>query len=87
MLNICIVIYLDNILIYLDNLDTHREYIREVLKRLWDNGLYASSSKCVFHQQKVEFLGFLLSPKEVQMDHKKIQVIQEWPTPRWVKDI
>jgi len=34
MLNLCVVIYLDNILIYSDSLDKHKDYIKEVLERL-----------------------------------------------------
>jgi len=34
MLDICVVIYLDDILIYSDDLNSHREHVKEVLKRL-----------------------------------------------------
>ena len=33
-LNLCVVIYLDNILIYLDSLDKHKNHIKEVLEKL-----------------------------------------------------
>ena len=33
-LNLCVVIYLDNILIYLDSLDKHKDHIKEVLEKL-----------------------------------------------------
>jgi hypothetical protein len=33
------------------------------------------------------FLGFVIGPDSLQMDDVKIQVIQDWPTPRKVKDI
>jgi len=87
LLDICIVIYLDNILIYSDDLTNYKDHVKEVLKRLWDNGLYASPSKCAFHQHQVEFLGFVLSPEGVQMDTKKIQTIQDWPIPRCIRDV
>ena len=34
MLDICVVVYLDDILIYLDDLDIHKSHVKEVLKRL-----------------------------------------------------
>ena len=40
-LNLCVVIYLDNILIYLDSLDKHKNHIKEVLEKLWRYILYA----------------------------------------------
>jgi len=42
MLDFCVVIYLDDILIYLENLDNHQKHVKEVLGWLKDNGLYAS---------------------------------------------
>ena len=50
LLDICVVVYLDDILIYSDNLDSHKNHVMEVLKRLQNNGLYASPAKCAFHQ-------------------------------------
>ena len=65
LLDICVVIYLDDILIYSDDLTNHKDHVKEVLKRLQDNGLYVSPSKCAFHQCQVEFLGFVLSPEGI----------------------
>jgi len=72
LLDICIVIYLDNILICSDNLKEHKDHVKEVLERLWRYKLYALPTKCFFHQHEVEFLGFILSPGELQIDPKKV---------------
>jgi hypothetical protein len=87
MLDVCVVVYLDDILIYSDDLDSHRKHVREVLKRLRKNGLFASEKKCFFHKDKVEFLGFMLTPEGLTMDEAKVKVLQEWPEPRKVKDV
>ena len=80
LLDMCVVIYLDNIL-------EHKEHIREVLCRLRTNGLYASPGKCIFHRKEVKFLSYMLGPQGIQIDRSKIQTIQEWLTPRCLKDI
>ena len=49
LLDVCVVVYLDDILIYSDNLENHKNHIKEVLRRFRDNGLYASPTKCAFH--------------------------------------
>jgi len=49
LLDIYVVIYFDNILVYSDNLEDHKKHVKEILRRLWDNKLYTSSTKCVFH--------------------------------------
>jgi len=49
LLDIHVVVYLDNILIYSNNLVEHKKHVREVLKCLRKNGLYASPNKYTFH--------------------------------------
>ena len=58
MLNVCVIVYLDHIFIYSDNIDTHKTHVQEVLKRLRENGLYASADKCEFYSESIEYLSF-----------------------------
>ena len=71
-MDISIVVYLDNILIYSDNLVDHKKHVKEVLNRLQDNQLYMSPTKYVFYQDKVKFLGFVLGLDSLRMDESKI---------------
>ena len=77
----------DDILIYSDNPELHCKHVREVLRRLRENGLYAGANKCNFHEDTVEYLGYILSPTGLTMDPVKVQTIQDWPEPRKVKDV
>jgi len=86
-LDICIVIHLDDILIYLNNLQEHKNHIKEVLHGLKANKLYISLEKFFFHQEWVEFLGYVLSPEDLQINNKKIKVIQDWLIPKYIKEI
>src|ERR1700723_203674 len=43
MVNVCVIIYLNDILVYSDNIDQHRTHVREVLRRLRENGLYTGA--------------------------------------------
>jgi len=81
-LDVFVVIYLDDILIYSDNMDDHKKHVKEVLKRLQENRLYTLPTKCVFHQDRIEFLDFVLGVDGLRMDESKIQTIQNWPTLR-----
>jgi hypothetical protein len=63
MLDVYVIVYLDDILIYSDNIADHKKHVREVLRRLRKHGLYAKPEKCFFHTTSVEYLGFLLSPE------------------------
>jgi len=87
LLDVCVVIYLDDILIYLNNMSEHHWHVKEVLKYLHKAGLYAKAEKCEFHSKSVEYLGYILSPSGLTMSNDKIKIIQDWPEPKKVKNI
>jgi len=87
LLDVCVMIYLDDILIYLNNMSEHHQHVKEVLKHLCKAGLYTKAEKCEFHSESVEFLGYILSPFGLTMSDDKIKIIQDWPEPKKVKDI
>jgi len=87
LLDVCIVVYLDDILIYSDDIMQHRSHVKEVLKRLQKAGLYTKAEKYEFHSDSVEYLGYVLSPSGLTMSDAKVKTIQEWPEPKKVKDI
>ena len=87
MLDVCVVVYLDDILIYSSDTATHRQQVKEVLRRLRKHGLYAKPEKCEFHKDQVEYLGYILTPEGLFMASDKVKVIQDWPDPRKVKDV
>jgi len=86
-LDVCVVVYLDDILIYSDNPDEHLKRVREVLRRLRASNLYAKVEKCAFSVDTTDCLGFVFGPDGLRMDPRKIQVMRDWPTPRKVKDV
>jgi len=87
LLDVCAVIYLDDILIYSNNMSKHHWHVKEVLKRLCKAGLYAKAEKCEFHSESVKYLGYILSPSGLTMSDDKIKIIQDWLEPKKVKDI
>ena len=87
LLDQCVVVYLDDILIYSNNPKQHMKHIREVLWRLQKHGLYAQAKKCKWHRDSVEFLGYIMSSKGLTMADDKIRTILDWPEPRKVKDV
>ena len=58
-----VVMFIDDILIYSENVADHAEHLRVVLSRLREHKLYAKFSKCEFWLWKVPFLGHVLSRK------------------------
>jgi hypothetical protein len=82
-----VVVYMDNILIYTQDLEEHRKVTEEVLKILKNNDLYLKPEKCEFEKTKIEYLGLIISENHVEMDKVKVQGILDWPTPQKVKDV
>lgn len=87
MLDDFVIIYLDDILIFSKTIEEHIGHVRRVLQRLRDVGLYAKGEKCEFHQEHVEFLGFVITSKGLTMDKKKVQAVLEWPVPKSLSEL
>jgi hypothetical protein len=87
MLDTKVVIYLDDILIFSKEQESHERDIKEVLKRLAANQLFCKLSKCNFHVRTVDYLGLVISPEGISMEEKKVQAIKEWPRPQNIKQV
>lgn len=86
-LDVYVIVYMDDVLVYSDTPKEHHEHVREVLQRLHQNKLYANPKKCKWSTETCEYLGYILSPVGLTMANDKVKAIVDWPTPRKVKDI
>ncbi|KAF8753893.1 hypothetical protein RHS01_06639, partial [Rhizoctonia solani] len=87
LIDVTVVIYLDDILIFSEDPKDHPTHVREVLSRLMKNQLFCKLSKCHFHVTTVDYLGIVISPAGFSMDQKKIKAVTSWPTPKTVKQV
>ncbi|KAL0195693.1 hypothetical protein M9458_009265, partial [Cirrhinus mrigala] len=71
MLHRWVIVYIDDILIYSSSYSKHIQHVRAVLQRLIQHQLYAKEEKCEFHQEKIAFLGYIISPEGIAMDDSK----------------
>ena len=82
-----VIVYMDDILIFTDDITTHRLITRQVLQILLDNNLSLKLKKCVFEVEEVEYLGVIIAHGMMRMDPKKVEAVASWPTPRNKKDV
>ena len=75
LLDISVVIYLDDILIFSKSLEEHKPIVLEVLQRLQLHSLYVKISKCQFHRSSAEFLEMIVSEKKMEMCQDKVRAI------------
>jgi len=81
MLDVGVLAYLDNILVYADTEESYDRTIKEVLKRLQTNGLAISPEKCIWKAKEVEFLGYIIGREGIKMSGEKVEAVLGWRTP------
>jgi hypothetical protein len=59
-----VVVFIDDILVYSQDEETHEDHLRLVLQKLRDNQLYAKFSMCDFWLKEVAFLGHIIIMEE-----------------------
>jgi len=87
LLDVCIMIYLDNILIYSNNMSRYYQHIMKVLNCLYKASFYAKVEKFKFYSELVEYLRYILSSSSPTMSDNKVKIIQDWQEPKKVKNI
>jgi len=68
-------VYLDDIIIYLDSKKEYKKYIKWVLQRLYNKEILIAIEKCEFHTTKTDFVGFIIKLGCISIDLKKIKAI------------
>jgi len=73
-----VIVYLNNIIIYLNSEEEHKKYIKWVLQRLYNKEILIAIKKYEFHTTKTNFIGFIIELGCISIDLKKIKTIVNW---------
>jgi len=73
-----IIVYLNNIIIYLESEEEYREHVKWVLKRLQEEKMLVVIKKCEFFTKKTDFIRFIIKLGQLSIDLKKIEAIVNW---------
>ena len=82
-----VISYIDDILIFSNNIEEHHIQVKKVLKRLLENDLVVKLEKCEFDKSETTFLGYVISEDGLKIDNEKVKAILEWPSPTNVKEV
>jgi len=82
-----VVVYLDDILIFMKTEEEHERAVWRVLEILVEHKLFLCPEKCEFHRKQIEYLGLVISENTVAMDPVKVAGVREWPTPESRTDV
>src|SRR6267143_1301705 len=82
-----VVVYLDDILIFIETIDKHWKVTCWVLELLEKHKLYLQPDKCEFEKTMVKYLRVITSHNSVAMDLVKVAGVAEWPVPTNKKEV
>jgi len=80
-LDVGVLAYMDDILVYVKTEEEHDRLVRKVLKRLQHNGLAISPEKCIWKAEEVEFLGYVIGRNGIRMSQDKVEAVLSWQQP------
>ena len=87
LLDDCVEIFMDDFSVYGTNFSNFLENFSKVFDRCIEHGLVLNWEKCHFMAQEGIVLGHLVSRRDIEVDRAKIEVIDNLPPPKCVKDI
>jgi hypothetical protein len=87
LLDVCVIVYLDDILVYSKDPKDHEQHLRQVLDRLKEYQLLVKKSKCTFFIDTIEYLGHVIAIDRIRLNPKLIQSIQSFPQPTTLKEM
>ncbi|GJR78567.1 putative reverse transcriptase domain-containing protein [Tanacetum coccineum] len=86
-LDIFVIEFIDDILVYPETREEHEDHLRIVLEILCQKKIYAKFSKCDFWLGQVAFLGYIVSAGGINMYPAKVEAITKWSRPMTVIEV
>ncbi|WMV38181.1 hypothetical protein MTR67_031566 [Solanum verrucosum] len=80
-LDLFVIVFIDDILIYSRNEEEHATHLRVALTTLKFRQLFAKFSIFELWLQSIAFLGHIVSSEGIRVDSQKIKAVKQWPRP------
>ena len=87
LLDISVIIYLDDILVFSRTLHDHHDHVMEVLQRLNEQKVVINEPKSTFAASKVTFLGHTISAAGIQSNTDTVSKVLSWPRPSTITHV
>ncbi|GBG75007.1 hypothetical protein CBR_g19521 [Chara braunii] len=81
MINFCVIVYMDDILVYSDTFHGHTQHIQWTLGALRDADFKIALEKSEFFLPKISFLGYVVTRGGLRPDSQKVAAVKEAPVP------
>jgi len=87
MLDVGVLAYMDDILVYTKTREEYDQIVKEVLRRLQGNGLAVAPEKCLRRLHEVEFLGYIIGRDGIKMSTEKVEAVLQWERPGNITEV
>ncbi|GBG73798.1 hypothetical protein CBR_g17137 [Chara braunii] len=81
LINFCVIVYMDDILVFSKTHEYHVEHIEWVLHALKDAGFKVALEKNEFFLSEISFLGYIVTVDGLKPDPRKVAAVQDAPAP------
>ncbi|GBG83392.1 hypothetical protein CBR_g37106 [Chara braunii] len=81
MINFCIIVYMDDILVYSETYHGHAQHIERTLGAMRDVGFKIALEKREFFLSEILFLGYVVTRGGLRPDSRKVEAVKNAPVP------
>ena len=79
--------YLDDILVYSPDMETHLEHLRKLFMKLREADLKLKEVKCNFLKKHIQYLGYIVLGKGITPRPEKLACIKDMPPPKMPQEV
>ncbi|GBG71411.1 hypothetical protein CBR_g8831 [Chara braunii] len=80
LINFCVIVYMDDILVFSKTYEYHVEHVEWVLHALKDAGFKVALEKSEFFLSEISFLGYIVTVEGLKPDPRKVAAVREAPS-------
>ena len=82
-----VIVYIDDVLIMSETFEEHIELVEKVISTLSSYGVKVKITKCKWFEDKVEFLGHIVSKDGLAKPHHYLEKVDTFPRPETVREL
>ncbi|GBG92904.1 hypothetical protein CBR_g57708 [Chara braunii] len=86
-INYCVIVYMDDILVYSSSYEGHVQHIEWALHALRDAGFKVALEKCQFFLTTISFLGHVVTDKGLQPEPQKVAAVRDASVPTTITQL
>ena len=79
--------YLDDVVVFGENLKVHNERLREVLDRMRKYNMKLQPDKFEFLRKEVSYLSHVTGYTGVRPDEKRVEAVKDYPVPKTTREL